>query len=187
MQTQFGYHIIKALDNPETPSYNDALFRIKQEYVSEYREEVEKETSEKSKLLLTRITDDPESFERAAEAAGLQTQRTDFITVDGRYILNEEKTLPLYEIMNVPTLVDLVISTETGKTGGPVKSSDGEILFRVVEEKTFDQSEFERAQDYIEQTYTNLKENYLFNDWYMSAVRNSKIVDNFNSFFKESG
>jgi len=187
LKTVFGYHIIKALDNPETPSYDDALFRIKQEYVSEYREEVEKETSEKSKLLLTRITEDPESFERATEAAGLQVQRTDFITVDGRYILNEEQTLPLYEIMNVPTLVDLVISTETGKIGGPVKSSDGEILFRVVEEKTFDQSEFEKAQDYIEQTYTNLKENFLFNDWYMSAVRNSKIVDNFNTFFETSG
>jgi parvulin-like peptidyl-prolyl isomerase len=79
------------------------------------------------------------------------------------------------------------MSTETGKTGGPVKSPDGEVLFRVVEEKSFDQSEFEKAQDYIEQTYMNLKENYLFNDWYMSAVRNSKIVDNFNSFFEESG
>jgi parvulin-like peptidyl-prolyl isomerase len=187
IETVFGYHIIKALDDPETPSYEDALFRVKQEYVSEYREEVEKETSEKSKLLLTRIIDDPESFEKASDAAGIETQRTDFITVDARYILNEERTLPLYEIMNIPTLVDLVMSTDTGKTGGPVKSPDGEILFRVVEERTFDQSEFEKAQDYIEQTYTNLKENYLFNDWYMSAVRNSKIVDNFNSFFEESG
>ena len=89
--------------------------------------------------------------------------------------------------MNVPTLVDLVISTEKGKTGGPVKSSEGEILFRVIEEKAFDQSEFEKAQDYIEQTYTNLNENFLFNDWYMSALRNSKIVDNFNTFFEKSG
>jgi parvulin-like peptidyl-prolyl isomerase len=187
VKSVFGYHIIKALDDPDTPSYDDAIFRIKQEYVSEYREEVEKAASEKSKTLLTRITEDPESFDRAAEAAELQTQRTDFITVDGRYILNEERTLPLYEIMNVPDLVDLVISTETGNTGGPVKSTEGEILFRVIEEKTFDQSEFEKARDYIEQTYKNLKENYLFNDWYLSAVRNSKIVDNFNSFFEESG
>ena len=89
--------------------------------------------------------------------------------------------------MNIPNLVDIAISTETGNIGGPVKSTDGEILFRVVEEKTFDQSEFEKAQDYIAQTYSNLKENYLFNDWYMSALRNSNIVDNFNSFFEESG
>jgi hypothetical protein len=88
--------------------------------------------------------------------------------------------------MNLPSLVELAISTETGKVGGPIISSDGEILFRVIAEKTFDQSEFEKAQDYIAQSYTNLKENYLFNDWYMSALRNSKIEDNFNSFFKES-
>ncbi len=187
VKTVFGYHIIKALDDPETPSYDDALFRIRQEYVAEYREAVEKETSEKSKNLLTSIINDPDSFDKQAELAGFRTQRTDFITVDGRYILNEERTLPLFDIMNIPSLVDIVISTETGKTGGPVKSSDGEILFRVVEEKTFDQSEFEKAQDYIAQTYTNLKENYLFNDWYMSALRKSKIVDNFNSFFNESG
>jgi|GEM_PF-1212206 len=187
VKTVFGYHIIMALDDPEIPSYDEALFRIKQEYVVEFREEVEKESSEKSKSILEKVIEDPDSFDEQVSLAGLRTQRTDYITVDGRYILNEERTLPLFEIMNIPSLVELAISTETGNIGGPVKSSDGEILFRVIEEKAFDQSEFEKSQDYIAQSYTNLKENYLFNDWYMSALRNSKIVDNFDSFFKESG
>ena len=132
------------------------------------------------------IIQNPESFGDVALAAGLQIQRTDYITVDGQYIMNEERTFPLFEIMNLPSLIELVMSTEIGKTGGPVKSSEGEIIFRVIEEKEFDQSEFEMAHDYIVQTYTNLKGNFLFNDWYISALRNSKIVDNFNSFFKES-
>jgi len=187
VKTVFGYHIIKALDDPEIQSYDDAQFRVKQEYVSEFREEVEKETSEKSRSILEKISQDSDSFADAVKDFGLQVQRTDFIRVDGQYILNEDRNIPLFEIMNLPSLIELVFSTEKGKAGGPVKTAEGEIIFRVVEENEFIPSEFESARDYIKQTYRNLKENYLFNDWYVSALRNSKIVDNFNSFFRESG
>ena len=186
VKTVFGYHIIKALDDPRIQPYDEALYRIRQEYVAEFREEVEKETSEKSRNILEQIIQNPESFDDVAREAGLQTQRTDYVTVDGQYIMNEERTFPLFEIMNLPNLIELVMSTETGKTGGPVKSSKGEIIFRVIEEKEFDQLEYDKAHNYIVQTYMNLKGNFLFNDWYISALRNSKIVDNFNSFFKES-
>jgi parvulin-like peptidyl-prolyl isomerase len=186
VKTVFGYHIIKALDDPKIQPYDEALSRIKREYVAEFREEIEKETSEKSRNILEQITRNQESFGEVTREAGLQTQRTDYISVDGQYIMNEERTFPLFEIMNLPSLIELVMNTDTGKTGGPVKSSEGEIIFRVIEEKEFDRSEFEKSHDYIVQTYTNLKGNFLFNDWYMSALRNSKIVDNFNSFFKES-
>jgi foldase protein PrsA len=185
VKTVFGHHIIKALDEPEIKSFEESLYRIRQEYVSEFKEEVERKTSERSKMLLEEATQDPERFSEAAKKLELQTKTTDFISVDGQYILNEEGNIPLFEIMNIPSLIEIVYNTELGKTGGPVKTSEGEVIFRVLEEKEFDPSAFESAREYIEQTYGNLKENYLFNDWYMSALRNSKIVDNFNSFFRE--
>jgi parvulin-like peptidyl-prolyl isomerase len=187
VKTLFGYHIIKALENPEVQPFEGALPRVKQEYVSEFREEVEKETSEKSRDFLEQVGQSPEGFDDIAREMGFLVRRTDYITVEGQYILNEEGNAPLFEIMNLPTLVELVFKTGTGKIGGPVNTANGEILFKVTEEKTFDPSEFERAHDYVERTYRILKENYLFNDWYVSALRSSKIVDNFNSFFRKSG
>jgi parvulin-like peptidyl-prolyl isomerase len=187
VKTVFGYHIIKALEDPEVQPYEEALNRVKQEYVSEFREQVEKETSEKSRSFLQQAGQSPDRFDDAAQELGLRVRRTDYITVEGQYILNEEGNAPLFEIMNLPSLVELVFKTSTGGIGGPVNTADGEIIFRVIGEKEFEASEFERARDYVERTYRILKENYLFNDWYVSALRNSKIVDNFNTFFRESG
>jgi parvulin-like peptidyl-prolyl isomerase len=187
VKTVFGYHIIKALDAPQVQTYEEALFRLKQEYVREHREEVEKKTAEKSKSIIERLGQNPDLFGDTTREFKLQSVKTDFITVDGAYILNEEGDIPLFELMNIPSLIELVFSTEKGKVGGPVKTADGEIIFKVVEEKEFDETEFQNTRDYLTQYYTSLKENFLFNDWYVSALRKSKIVDNFNLFFKETG
>jgi parvulin-like peptidyl-prolyl isomerase len=187
VKTVFGYHIIKALEDSETQSYDDALFRIKKEYVSEYQEEVERQTSEKSRRILEAVSLDPDGFAKTVREFDLSPQRTDYISVEGQYILNEEQNVPLFEIMNIPSLIEVVYNTEVGKTGGPVKTSDGEVIFRVVEDKEFNAADYEQARGYIEQNYANLKSNYLFNDWYLSALRKSKIVDNFNTFFDKSG
>jgi foldase protein PrsA len=187
VKTVFGYHIIKALDDPEVQPYDEALGRVKQEYVSEFREQVEKETSEKARSILEQTGQTPERFEDVVRDLGLRVKKTDYITVDGQYILNEEGNAPLFEIMNLPSLIELVFKTGTGEIGGPVNATDGSIIFRVTGEKEFDASEFERARDYVKRAYRNLKENNLFNDWYASALRKSKIVDNFNTFFRESG
>jgi parvulin-like peptidyl-prolyl isomerase len=58
VKSVFGYHIIMALDDPEIPSYDEALFRVKQEYVVEFREEVEKQTSEKSRSILEKVIEE---------------------------------------------------------------------------------------------------------------------------------
>jgi parvulin-like peptidyl-prolyl isomerase len=187
VKTVFGYHIIKALANPEVQPFEEALNRVKQEYVSEFKEQVEKATSEKSRSFLEQAGQSPDRFDDTAREMGLRVRRTDYITVEGQYILNEEGNTPLFEIMNLPSLVELVFKTGTGEIGGPVNTANGEILFRVTGEKEFNAAEFERAHDYVERSYRTLKENYLFNDWYVSALRNAKIVDNFNTFFRKSG
>jgi len=185
VKTVFGYHIIKALDPVEEQSYDDAVFRVKKEYVSAHRDEVEKGTAEKSKVILEKTIKDPSSFTDIVAEAGKRTEKTDYISVDGQYIVNEEKTSPLFELMNVENLIEMIYTTKIGSVGGPVKTLDGEIIFKVTEEKKYDQAEFEKAKDYITRLYTNLKGNYTFNDWYSSALRNSKIVDNFNEFFNK--
>jgi parvulin-like peptidyl-prolyl isomerase len=85
--------------------------------------------------------------------------------------------------MNNDNLIDLVYSTEISRIGGPVKMQDGEIIFKVLEEKAFDQEEYEKSKDYITNIYRNLKENNLFNDWYLHSLRNANIIDNFDQFF----
>lgn len=186
VKTVFGYHIIKALDDPVVQPYKEALYRLKQEYVSEYRDEVEKQTGQRSRDIIEAVSKDPSSFGDVVLKHGLKTTRTDYITIDGRYIVNEEKNLPLFEIMNIPTLIELVFSTVLNGVGGPLKTGDGEIIFRVVEEKEFNREDFEQIRDYLARLYGNMKKNYLFNDWYISTLRDSKIVDNFNVFFKKS-
>jgi parvulin-like peptidyl-prolyl isomerase len=98
--------------------------------------------------------------------------------------MSEDKNVPLFELMNNNDLIDNVFSTAIGQIGGPVKTQDGEIIFKVLGEKAFDQGEYEKSKDYITNIYNNLKENNLFNDWYMHSLRNAKIVDNFDQFFK---
>ena len=186
VKTVFGYHIIKALDDPIVQPYEEALHRVKQEYVEEYRDEVERDTGKKSREIIEAAVLNPSSFNEITSRYGLKVIRTDFITVDPRYIRNEEKTLPLFEIMNVPSLIELIFSTEINKVGGPVKTEDGEIIFRVVEEKEPNNEDFEKNKEYLSRLYRNIKGNYLFNDWYIHTLSNSKIVDNFNVFFKKT-
>lgn len=186
VKTVFGYHIIKALDDPFVQPYDEALYRVKQEYVEEYRDEVERDTGKKSREIIEAAVVNPSSFREIASRYGLNVTRTDYITVDPRYITNEERTLPLFEILNVPSLIELVFSTDVNKVGGPVKTEDGEIIFRVVEEKELNNENFEKSKEYLSRLYKNIKGNYLFNDWYIHTLNNSKIVDNFNVFFKKT-
>lgn len=187
VKTVFGYHIIKALDDVQKLSYDEAINRVKQEYVNANRDEVERATAERVKKILEKATKTPESFEDIIRSSGLTFEKTDYISLEGQYILNEERTLPLYDLMGIKDLPEIVFSTEIGSVGGPLQSSKGEILFRVIDEKKFDQAEYEKSKDYVLEVYTNLKQNYLFNDWYQSALRNSKIVDNFNKVFAPRG
>ncbi|MCK5570892.1 MAG: peptidylprolyl isomerase, partial [Spirochaetes bacterium] len=181
--TMFGFHIIKALESPVVEPYDEALFRVKREYTSEYREEVEKTVASKTREILTRASSNPEDFDDAVSKFDLIITTTDYITVSGQYILSEEQDVPLFELMNNDNLIELVYSTEIGRIGGPVKMQDGEIIFRVLEEKAFDQEEYEKSKDYITNIYRNLKENNLFNDWYLHSLRNANIIDNFDQFF----
>jgi parvulin-like peptidyl-prolyl isomerase len=183
VKTMFGFHIIKAIESPRVEPYEDALFKIKQEYTREYREEVEKEVASKTKEILAQASTNPDEFDDTISSFNLIKTRTDFITVSGQYILSEEQDVPLFELMNNDDLIDLVYSTKIGRIGGPVKTQEGEIIFKVLEEKAFDQGEYEKSKDYITNIYRNLKENNLFNDWYLHSLRNSDIVDNFDQFF----
>ena len=183
VETPFGFHIIKALDNVKIKPYEEALPRVKREYVNTYREEVEKNVAEKSKNILEAVSRAPEKFEEIAEVYKLKPIRTDFITLSGQYILNEEQNAPLFELMGNQNLVELIFSTKINHIGGPVKVTNGEIIFKVIEEKKFDPEQYEKAKDYVTRIYTNLKQNNLFNDWYVHTRNNSKIVDNFNKFF----
>jgi len=187
VKTGFGYHIIKALDDVKIEPFENALFRIKREYVNEHRDELEKKVASLSKELLAAATANPAEFETVARDLNLKVTTTDYITLVGQYILNEEKNVPLFELMNNPNLSDLVYATKVGKIGGPMKTQDGEIIFKVIGEKQFDQSEYEKAKDYLVNAYRNLKENTLFNDWYVNELRQSTITDNFNEFFKQPG
>jgi parvulin-like peptidyl-prolyl isomerase len=184
VKTKFGYHIIKAIKPPWVEPYDKALSRIKREYINANREEVEKAVSSKTKEILAKVSTNPDEFEAVVSDFGLKMTRTDFITVSGQYIMSEDKNVPLFELMNNNDLIDNVFSTAIGQIGGPVKTQDGEIIFKVLGEKAFDQGEYEKSKDYITNIYNNLKENNLFNDWYMHSLRNAKIVDNFDQFFK---
>jgi parvulin-like peptidyl-prolyl isomerase len=184
VKTMFGYHIIKAIESPRVEPYNEALFRIKKEYTNENREEVEKEVASKAKEILEKTSANPDKFDDVVSDLKLKITKTDFITVSGRYILSEEGDTPLFELMNNDDLIDLVYSTKIGQIGGPVKTQDGEIIFKVLGEKAFDEGEYEKSKDYITNIYHNLKENNLFNDWYLHSLRNANIVDNFDQFFK---
>jgi parvulin-like peptidyl-prolyl isomerase len=187
VKTTFGYHIIKSLDSPKVGTYNEALFRIKREYVNEHREEVEKLVALKSKEILEKVIADSSIFEEALGELGLVTTTTDYITVSGQYVLNEEQNAPLYDLMGIENLPDFVMGIEVGKTGGPIKTVDGEIIFKVIEEKEFNREDYEKSKDYLTGAYGRLKENVLFNDWYSHTLRKSKIVDNFEQFFTSRG
>jgi parvulin-like peptidyl-prolyl isomerase len=187
VKTPFGYEIIKALDNVKVEPFQDALFRVKREYVDEHRDELEKKVASLGRDLLTAANANPAEFRTIAKDLDVKITTTDFITLSGQYILNEEKNLPLFELMNVPELTNLVYSTPVGKIGGPVSTQEGEIIFKVIGEKQFDSSEYEKAKDYVVKGYGNLKENALFNDWYVHEIRKAKITDNFNEFFKKQG
>jgi len=181
--TVFGYHIIMALDEVKIKPFEEALYRIKREYVQANQEEVEKRVGEKTRELLQMVSMNPEKFSEAVKEYGLNATTTDYITVSGQYILNEKKNTPLFELMNSEELIKVVFSTNVGSIGGPVEISEGQIIFRVVEEKKFEQEELEKSREYITNIYSNIKENNLFNDWYIFTLRNSKIVDNFDQFF----
>jgi len=187
VKTVFGYHIIKALDDVQKLSYDKAINRVKQEYVNANRDEVIRRTAEKEREILEKATREPDSFEDIVKKEGLRVEKTDYISLEGQYILNEDRSLPLYDLMGIENLPEIVFSTDIDQVGGPLTSSNGEIIFKVVGEKKLDQAEFEKAKDYVYQVYTNLKQNYLFNDWYQAALRNSKIVDNFNRVFAKKG
>lgn len=187
VRTTFGFHIIKALDDVTIEPFEDALYRVKKEYVSEHRDEVEKKVASLSKEFLTAVSVNPEEFEALLSDMDLHTTTTDYITLSGQYILDEEQKIPLFELMNNQNLIELVYSTKIGNVGGPVKTPDGEIIFKVIDEKQFDKAEYEKSKDYIVSIYRNLKENSLFNDWYINELRRSKITDNFNQFFRQEG
>ena len=185
VKTMFGFHIIKALDPMARQTFDESLFRIKKEYVSAHREEVEKKASLKSKGILEKAASDPSSFAQAVESQDLTLTKTDYITLSSPYVFNEDQSFLIYELMNNDTLVELVFSSGIGDIGGPLKIDDGEILFRVIDDKSFDQEMYEERKDSITQYYRNIKGNNLFNDWYRHALLNSRIIDNFNDFFKK--
>lgn len=184
VKTVFGFHILKSLDSVKQESFDNALYRIKREYVEAHREEVEKQVALKSKEILEEALKIPSQFGDVVKKQNLKTDKTDYITLYSQYILNEDKNIPLFELMNNKNLIDNVFSTKVGQVGGPVKSPDGDILFLVLEDKKFDQVEYEKVKEYITEVYSNFKENLMFNDWYLYTLKNSKIVDNFEQFFK---
>lgn len=187
VKSPFGYHVIKALDNVKVEPFNEALYRIKQEYISEHKDEVEKNVASTSKDILGEASVNPADFNAIIKKQGLKATKTDYITIQGQYILNEEKNIPLFELMNNEYLIELVFKTRMEQVGGPIKTQDGEIIFKVIDEKQFDQAEYEKSKDYITNIYRNLKWNNLFNDWYIHEMNNSKIVDNFNQFYSTGG
>ena len=180
----FGYHIIKALDDVKIEDFDKAIYRVKKEYVKDHREELEKKVGLETKEILSIITKDPDSFEKVAKAKKLPIQKTDYITLAGRYILNEEKNIPLFELMNIENLPEQVFKTKVGQIGKPIKTRDGEIIYKVIEEKSFKEEEYKRAKDYLTNVYKSLKGNAVFGDWYNYALKHSRIVNNFDKFFK---
>lgn len=185
VKTLFGYHIIKALDPVTLQTYDDAIFRIKKEYVTAHKEETERNVSLKSKDILQSAVSDPSSFAQAVKDHDLELSTTHYITLSSPYVFNEDQSFLLYELMNNDTLVDLVFSTKIGNIGGPVRMDDGELIFRVIEDKGFDQDLYSEQKQAVSQYYQNIKGNNLFNDWYRHALLHSKIVDNFSDFFKK--
>ncbi len=185
VKTIFGFHILKAIDSVKVEPFNEALPRVKREYVNTNREEIEKKTSLKSKEIIEVASKEPQLFKETLLTNNLTATTTNYITLSNEYILNEEQTLPLYELMNNKSLLELVFSIKVGQIGGPIKTPDGEIIFKVIDEKKFDQENYDKMKGNIEKYYRTLKENFLFNDWYIHKLKNSNIVDNFNQFFKQ--
>jgi parvulin-like peptidyl-prolyl isomerase len=184
VQTMFGYHIIKLLDPIRVQPFEDALYRVKQEYVEANREQVEKKVASRSKDFITRASRKPEEFIGIADAMDLDIETTDYIAAGGSYIMNEDRNVPLFELMGVQDLPETVFSTRVGAVGGPVRTPEGDLIFKVIEEKEFSDQEFDEAREYLTRVYTNLKGNYQFNDWYAHAVRTSRIENNFNELIQ---
>ncbi len=182
VNTLFGFHIIKVLDPATLQPYEEALYRIKSEYVKANREEVEKTVGLKSKEIL-KAAAEPGSFLDVVSGMELNAVTTDFITLSSPYVFNEDQSYLIYELMNNEPLIELVLSTPTGSIGGPVQTDEGEVIFRVVEEKEFDTEQYETRKDAVARYYENIKANNLFNDWYRHALMNSRVVDHFNEFF----
>ncbi|MBN2324440.1 MAG: peptidylprolyl isomerase [Spirochaetes bacterium] len=182
VHTLFGYHIIKSLDSPVLQPYEEALYRVKSEYVKANKEEVEKAVGIRSKEILT-AAGGGVSFPDAVSGLRLHTETTDFITLSSPYIFDKDQSYLVYELMNNEPLIDLVFSTRTGDIGGPIRTEEGEVIFRVVEEKDFDIAQYEMRKDAVARYYEEIKANNFFNDWYRHALMNSKVVDNFNKFF----
>jgi parvulin-like peptidyl-prolyl isomerase len=183
VKSAFGYHIIKALDDMKVETYEAALPKVKREYVEANREELEKSVAQKSMEFIEKLSVNPAMFESTVGDLGLRATRTDYIRVMGQYVLNEDRNAPLFELMSAQNLVENVFSAKIGQLGGPIKSPDGDIVFKVLEEKKFNEEEYEKAASYLATLYSRVKENNLFNDWYTHAYNNSKIVDNFDRFF----
>jgi len=184
VKTIFGYHILKALDNVKIEDFDKAIYRIKKEYVKDHREELEKKIGIETKEILSVVTKDPDSFEKIAKSKKLTIQKTDYITLAGRYILNEQKNIPLFDLMNIEDLAKQVFTTKVGQIGKPIKTRDGEIIYKVIEEKSFKEDEYNKAKDYLVNAYKSLKGNAIFGDWYNYALKHSRITNNFDKFFK---
>jgi parvulin-like peptidyl-prolyl isomerase len=103
------------------------------------------------------------------------------------YIFNEDKSFLIYELMNNETVIDNVFSVKVGNIGGPIKTADGEVIFRVIDDKSFDPEVYEKRKDTFTYYYKNLKGNNLFNDWYRYTLLNSRIIDNFNKLLNKKG
>jgi parvulin-like peptidyl-prolyl isomerase len=183
--TTFGFHIIKALSDPTIDPFEKALFRVKQEYVAEHKDEVERDVALESKNILKEAIQKPSSFHEILSKYDLRPTTTDYITLSLPYIFNEDKSTILYELMNNETVIDNVFSVKVGNIGGPIKTADGEIIFRVLDDKSFDPEVFKERKDTYALYYRNLKSNNLFNDWYRNALNNSRIIDNFNKLLNK--
>ena len=183
VKSVFGYHIIKALDPVKSETFEESLAKVKREYVNANRGEREKIVGQKSREFIERLSTNPALFEDTAKDLGLKIITTDYVRLAGQYILNEEKNTPLFELMGSQNLAENVFSTKIGQLGGPVKSNDGEVIFKVLGERKFDEEEYAKSASYITLLYTRVKGNNLFNDWYIHAYNNSKIVENFDMFF----
>jgi hypothetical protein len=151
--------------------------------VNANRGEREKIVGQRSREFIERLSTNPALFEDTAKDLGLKIITTDYVRLAGQYILNEDKNAPLFELMGSQNLAENVFSTKIGRLGGPVKSNDGEVIFKVLGEKKFDEEEYAKSASYVTLLYSRVKGNNLFNDWYIHAYNNSKIVENFDMFF----
>ena len=114
---------------------------------------------------------------RLLEGTEVSLQEISVLYGGSRKISQAQSAEEIYQIIN--NIHRHVIKARYLRTFFPVV----EIIFKVLEEKAFDQGEYEKSKDYITNIYRNLKENNLFNDWYLHSLRNADIVDNFDQFF----